>query len=91
MINEKREQRNEKPGNEMRNEERIKKWELRRNKRETKTNKQETINEKRETREKKRESRKKKLETLKAEEEVDNIIVETNLETEEKVIINIHK
>ena len=40
---------------------------------------------------KKIEEEKKKLETLKAEEEVDNIIVETNLETEEKVIINIHK
>ena len=39
---------------------------------------------------KKIEEEKKKLETLKAEEEVDNIIVETNLETEEKVIINIH-
>ena len=32
-----------------------------------------------------------KLETLKAEEEVNNIIIETDLETQEKVIINIHK
>jgi len=38
---------------------------------------------------KKIEEEKKKLETLKAEEEVDNIIIET--EIEEKVIINIHK
>jgi len=37
------------------------------------------------------EEEKKKLETLKAEEEVDNIIVETDLVTEEKVIINIHE
>ena len=36
------------------------------------------------------EEEKKKLETLKAEEEISNIIVETDLETEEKVIINIH-
>ena len=34
------------------------------------------------------EEEKKKLETLKAEEEIDNIIIET--EIEEKVIINIH-
>ncbi len=40
---------------------------------------------------KKIEEEKKKLETLKAEEEVSNIIVETDLETQEKVIINIHK
>ena len=40
---------------------------------------------------KKIEEEKKKLETLKAEEEVDNIIIETDLETQEKVIINIHK
>ena len=32
-----------------------------------------------------------KLETLKAEEEVSHIIIETNLETQEKVIINIHE
>ena len=31
-----------------------------------------------------------KLETLKKQEEVDNIIVETDLETEEKRIINVH-
>ena len=37
------------------------------------------------------EEEKKKLETLKAEEEVDNIIIETDLETQEKIIINIHK
>jgi len=36
------------------------------------------------------EEEKLKLETLKQEEEVGNIIVETDLETEEKVIINIH-
>ena len=40
---------------------------------------------------KKIEEEKKKLETLKAEEEVDNIIVETDLETQEKRIINIHE
>ena len=40
---------------------------------------------------KKIEEEKKKLETLKAEEEVDNIIIETDLETQEKVIINIHE
>ena len=40
---------------------------------------------------KKIEEEKKKLETLKAEEEVDNIIIETDLETQERVIINIHK
>jgi len=40
---------------------------------------------------KKIEEEKKKLETLKAEEEVDNIIVGTDLVTEEKVIINIHE
>jgi hypothetical protein len=39
---------------------------------------------------KKIEEEKKKLATLKAEEEISNIIVETDLETEEKVIINIH-
>ena len=39
---------------------------------------------------KKIEEEKKKLETLKAEEEIDNIIIETDLETQEKVIINIH-
>ena len=32
-----------------------------------------------------------KLETLKQEENLDNIIIETDLETEEKVIINIHE
>ena len=32
-----------------------------------------------------------RLETLKQEENIDNIIVETDLETEEKVIINIHE
>ena len=32
-----------------------------------------------------------KLETLKQEEEVDNIIIETDLETQEKVIINVHE
>ena len=37
------------------------------------------------------EEEKLKLETLKQEEEVGNIIVETDLETEEKVIINIHE
>ena len=31
------------------------------------------------------------LEELKAEEEVDNIIIETDIKSEEKVIINIHK
>ena len=31
------------------------------------------------------------LETLKAEKEIDNIIIETDIQTEEKVIINIHK
>jgi hypothetical protein len=36
------------------------------------------------------EEEKKKLETLKAEEEIDNIIIETDLETQEKIIINIH-
>ena len=36
------------------------------------------------------EEEKKKLATLKQQEEVDSIIVETDLETEEKVIINIH-
>ena len=36
------------------------------------------------------EEEKKKLATLKQQEEVDSIIIETNLETEEKVIINIH-
>jgi len=40
---------------------------------------------------KKIEEERKKLETLKAESEVDNIIIETDLETQEKVIINIHK
>ena len=40
---------------------------------------------------KKIEEEKKKLETLKAEEEVGNIIIETDLETQEKVIINIHE
>ena len=40
---------------------------------------------------KKIEEEKKKLETLKAEEEVSNIIIETDLETQEKVIINIHE
>ena len=39
---------------------------------------------------KKIEEEKKKLETLKAEEEVDSIIIETDLETQEKVIINVH-
>jgi hypothetical protein len=39
---------------------------------------------------KKIEEEKKKLETLKAEEEIDSIIIETDLETQEKVIINIH-
>jgi hypothetical protein len=39
---------------------------------------------------KKIEEEKKKLETLKAEEEVGNIIVETDLETQEKIIINVH-
>jgi len=39
---------------------------------------------------KKIEEEKKKLETLKAEEEINNIIIETDLETQEKVIINIH-
>ena len=36
------------------------------------------------------EEEKKKLATLKQQDEVDNIIVETDLETKEKVIINIH-
>ena len=40
---------------------------------------------------KKIEEEKKKLETLKAEEEVDNIIIETDLETQEKRLINIHE
>ena len=40
---------------------------------------------------KKIEEEKKKLETLKAEEEVDNIIIETDLETQEKIIINVHE
>ena len=40
---------------------------------------------------KKIEEEKKKLETLKAEEEVGNIIIETDLETQEKVIINVHE
>ena len=40
---------------------------------------------------KKIEVEKKELETLKAEDEVNNIIIETNLETEEKIIINIHE
>ena len=40
---------------------------------------------------KKIEEERKKLETLKAESEVDNIIVETDILTEEKVIINIHE
>ena len=40
---------------------------------------------------KKIEEERKKLETLKAEAEVDNIIIETDIETEEKIIINIHK
>ena len=40
---------------------------------------------------KKIEEERKKLETLKAEAEIDNIIIETNIETEEKIIINIHK
>ena len=40
---------------------------------------------------KKIEEEKKELETLKAEDEVNNIIIETNLETEEKIIINIHE
>ena len=40
---------------------------------------------------KKIEEERKKLETLKAEAEVDNIIVETDVITEEKVIINIHE
>ena len=40
---------------------------------------------------KKIEEERKKLETLKAESEVDNIIVETDVITEEKVIINIHE
>ena len=40
---------------------------------------------------KKIEEEKKKLETLKAEEEVSNIIIETDLQTQEKRIINIHK
>ena len=39
---------------------------------------------------KKIEEEKKELETLKAEDEVNNIIIETDLETQEKVIINIH-
>ena len=39
---------------------------------------------------KKIEEEKKKLETLKAEEEIDSTIIETDLETQEKVIINIH-
>ena len=34
---------------------------------------------------------KKKLETLKAQEEVDNIIIETDLQTQEQRIINVHK
>ena len=40
---------------------------------------------------KKIEEEKKKLETLKAEEEVDNIVIEIDLETQEKRIINIHE
>ena len=40
---------------------------------------------------KKIEEERKKLETLKAEAEIDNIIVETDVITEEKVIINIHE
>ena len=40
---------------------------------------------------KKIEEEKKKLETLKQEDEVNGIIIETDLETEEKVIINIHE
>ena len=40
---------------------------------------------------KKIEEEKKKLETLKAEEEIDNIIIETDVITQEKVIINIHE
>jgi len=40
---------------------------------------------------KKIEEERKKLETLKAEAEVDNIIVETDVITEEEVIINIHE
>jgi hypothetical protein len=39
---------------------------------------------------KKIEEEKLKLETLKQEEEVDNIIIETDLETQEKVIISVH-
>ena len=39
---------------------------------------------------KKIEEEKLKLETLKQEENLDNIIIETDLETQEKVIINIH-
>ena len=31
-----------------------------------------------------------KLETLKKQEEVDNIIIETDLETKEKIVINVH-
>ena len=40
---------------------------------------------------KKIEEEKKKLETLKAEEEVSNIIIETDLQTQEQRIINVHK
>ena len=40
---------------------------------------------------KKIEEEKKKLETLKAQEEVDNIIIETDLQTQEQRIINVHK
>jgi hypothetical protein len=40
---------------------------------------------------KKIEEEKLKLETLKQEEEVDNIIIETDLETQEKIIINVHE
>ena len=40
---------------------------------------------------KKIEEEKLKLETLKQEEKVDNIIIETDLETQEKVIINVHE
>ena len=40
---------------------------------------------------KKIEEEKKKLETLKAQEEVDNIIIETDLQTQEQNTINVHK
>ena len=40
---------------------------------------------------KKIEEEKKKLETLKAQEEVDNIIIETDLQTQEQRLINVHK